>query len=153
MNTDTYENSEAHIQLLHIQQTEDLKLTKLIDRIWFFYELKKTNTKEEEEKLFQTFNNKSLDINCDILFTDLTPTSPLTRERQQQLIDFLRYNRCPLISLNEKSDMQVHDQDPNWLHIELPKNQLDKHLDEANNIIANFWFNLPSLKQTASQNI
>lgn len=143
------ENSKADleqgfIKLLHIPLDELPRLTRVINRIWFFYELKAINSDAKEDAFFQNLPHMEEANLFDILITDFRHGSPLSQERKIRLIDFLKKHRCPLISLSHNQNLDYDDSDPNWLHISVPVESIEDHIDEINNIVANFWFCLPS---------
>lgn len=138
----------ATIQLLYVSSEEELRLYRLINRIWFFYNINTSNSQSEESTLFKLLSNTTDDRPFDLLIADLRETSPLKNQNRQYLFQLLKKIRCPLITLSNQEEWFCEDDDPNWIHISLPANKIEEYIDETNNAIANFWFCLPTLKKT-----
>jgi len=138
----------AIIQLLHISPEEELRLYRLINRIWFFYNINTSNSQSEELNLIKQISSTTHIKPFDLLITDLRETSALKNQNREQLLYWLKKIRCPLITLSDQEEWNCEDDDHNWIHISLPGNKIEQYIEETNNAIANFWFCLPSLKRT-----
>lgn len=143
MHNYTASNEEAHIQFLHISQSDEVQLQSLINNLWFFYSLKYINTSDEEDDFFASISQKAPDLLFDFLVADLRTTSPLKQGRKEKLIELLKRHKRPLISISSENVFKSYDENKNWLHISAPINLLIKNAPEIKDTIANYWFNLP----------
>jgi len=139
---------EAIVQLLHIQPNDEIRLRRLINRIWFFYQIELINSPPQEQRLLDQLTNAPKNLKFDLFITDFTPNSPIQIQNKAKLLTGLAKMRCPLISLSDQDDYTCQDEDSNWIHITLPIDNIERHIEEANNAIANFWFCLPSMKKS-----
>lgn len=138
---------EAIVQLLHIHPDDEIRLRRLINRIWFFYQIEAINSPSKQKSLIEQIITNPESLKFDLFITDFTTSSPIQKQNKADLLTGLRKMRCPLISLTDQEDYYCQDEDSNWIHITLPIDDIEQHIEEANNAIANFWFCLPSLKQ------
>ena len=137
---------EASIQLLHVQPSDEIRLRRLINRIWFFYQIEAINSLSEEQTLLEQITTTPKSLKFDLFITDFSTNSPVQTQNKAELLAGLRKMRCPLISLTDQNDYNCQNEDSNWIHITLPIDDIERHIEEANNAIANFWFCLPSMK-------
>lgn len=137
-------DQSATVMLLHVAEAEENLLISLINRIWFYYDLEKISTRDQQRTLFQNVIYTAQPAPFQMLITTLGRQSPLDPILQTHLMLYLKQQRCPLISLGTRRTIEIVDQDPNWLHIALPGHITASCLVEANDAIANFWFNLPA---------
>jgi|GEM_PF-3846378 len=143
--TDDFTSSreEAHIQLLHVTNSDEQKLHYLINKLWFFYSIKHISTMDQEAELLGKLNTKKPENLFDIIIADLRPNSPFKQDHKELLFNRLKAHQRPLISLSSDNEYNCDDQNLNWLHITLPIQQLNKYAPEIKDSIANFWFSLP----------
>ncbi len=137
---------EAIVQLLHVQPSDEIRLRRLINRIWFFYQIEAINSLSEEQTLLEQITTTPKSLKFDLFITDFSTNSPVQTQNKAELLVGLRKMRCPLISLSDQDSYNCQYEDSNWIHITLPTDDIERHIEEANNAIANFWFCLPSMK-------
>ena len=137
---------EAKIHFLHIPPPAHEGLRRIINRIWFFYKIEYIESAQTTENLIKTYQHPHTSPVIDLVFADFRAESELTSDQISELISSLHQIRTPLISLADIPQIQIYDQNKNWLHISLPPHQLNKNLNEITNSITNFWFCLPSKK-------
>jgi hypothetical protein len=143
MNDYSSEKEEAHIQLLHVTNNDEQKLHYLINKLWFFYSLKHVSTQDQEAELLGKLSAEKPENLFDIIIADFRPSSLFKQENKELLFNRLKEHQRPLISISSDNEYVCDDHNPNWLHITLPLQKINKYAPEIKDSIANFWFCLP----------
>lgn len=135
---------ETHIHLLHITANDQNSIKLLLNKLCFFYTIEKTNSKDEERKLFNKLACIRPENIFDIIIADLRSSSPIEQEQKESLFALMRHHRRPIISIAKNETFICNDTDPNLLHITIPTSQMEKHTMQIKDAIANYWFNTPT---------
>lgn len=123
--------------------------SSLLDRIWYDYNQAWVTSKQTEAEFFSQILTTAPSSTISMVIADLGPLSPLSEDQKNQIKASLSQQRCPLISITDTQRIIIEEQNPHWLHIQLPLTPNGMDIEEANNAIANYWFNKPALNRPA----